>query len=155
MEAIDKLLREHPFFAGMEPSHLAVIAGCGTNVRFEAGEFICREGEDANYCYAIRAGRVALELNSERGDIVIQTLDQDDMLGWSWMIPPYRWAFDARAIEVVRAVRFDCSCLRGKCDDDPRMGYDFMKRYTKVIVDRLEAMRLQVLDMYGKPTVSV
>jgi CRP-like cAMP-binding protein len=155
MEAIEKLLKEHPFFAGMDPSDLATIAGCGSNVRFEAGEFICREGEDANYCYAIRAGRVALELNSERGDIVIQTLDQDDMLGWSWMIPPFRWAFDARAIDVVRAVRFDCACLRAKCDDDPRMGYDFMKRFTKIIVDRLEAMRLQVLDMYGKHTSAV
>jgi len=155
MEGIEKLLREHPFFAGMDASYIATIAGCGSIVRFEAGEFICREGEDANYFYAIRAGRVALELNSERGDIVVQTLDQDDMLGWSWLIPPYRWAFDARAIEVVRAVRFDCNSLRAKCEDDPRMGYDFLKRFAKVIVDRLEAMRLQILDMYGKPVTTV
>lgn len=155
MEGIDRLLREHPFFEGMDPSFIGTIAGCGSNVRFDVGEFICREGEDANYFYAVRSGRVALELNSEHGDIVIQTLDEDDMLGWSWLIPPYRWAFDARAIEVVRAVRFDCSCLRKKCDDDPRMGYDFMKRFAKVIVNRLEAMRLQILDMYGKPTAAV
>ncbi|MBI2212619.1 MAG: cyclic nucleotide-binding domain-containing protein [Acidobacteria bacterium] len=155
MEGIEKLLKEHPFFEGIDAADLATIAGCGANVRFEVGEFICREGEEANCFYAIRAGRVALELSAGNGDIVIQTLDQNDIFGWSWLIPPYRWAFDARAVEVVRAVRFDCSCLRAKCDGDPRMGYDFMKRFAKVIVDRLEAMRLQILDMYGKPTVGV
>lgn len=148
--SIDTLLAEHPFFAGLEPKDLELIAGCATNVRFAAGDKVFSEGEEADHFYVIRFGRVATEIRAPgRGPIAIQTLDEGDVLGWSWLFPPYRWAHDARALDLVRAVAFDGACLRRKCDEDPRLGYELMKRFAQVIIERLGNTRLQLLDVYG------
>jgi len=80
---------------------------------------------------------------------ILQTADAGEVVGWSWLFPPYQWKFDLRAIESVRAVSFDGACLRGKCEQDPAMGFDFMKRFAQVFMQRLEATRLQLLDLYG------
>lgn len=147
---IDALLADHLFFKDMDASHRALIAGCGKNVVFKAGEFLAQSNTPANEFFAIRHGRVSIEIHSAgRGPLLIQTLDAGDIAGWSWLFPPYRWKFDARAIEPVRAIRFDGACLRGKCERDPAMGYDFMKRFAQVFMQRLEASRLQLLDIYG------
>ncbi len=148
---IDSLLAEHPFFKGMDAETLALIAGCGKNVKFEKGKCLAREGEKSKAFYAIRAGRVIVEVHgAERGAIAIESLDEGDILGWSWLFPPYRWIFDARAVEPTRAVMFDAECLRKKCDDNPVMGYDLMKRFARVFAKRIEATRLQLMDLYGK-----
>jgi len=126
-----------------------LIVGCAANVRFEAGEYIFREGEDANQFYIIRHGKVALELfTPERGVLTIQTLGAGDVLGWSWLFPPYRWRFDARALELTRAIALDGTCLRNKCDEDHNLGYELVKRFAQIIIERLQATRLQLLDVY-------
>ncbi len=126
-----------------------MIVGCAANVRFEAGEYIFREGEDANQFYIIRHGKVALELfTPERGVLTIQTLGAGDVLGWSWLFPPYRWRFDARALELTRAIALDGTCLRNKCDEDHNLGYELVKRFAQIIIERLQATRLQLLDVY-------
>jgi hypothetical protein len=81
--------------------------------------------------------------------VVIGTLEAGEVLGWSWLFAPYHWHFDARAVGVVRATAFDGACLRGKCDDDPRLGYELMRRFAAVMIDRLQWTRLQLLDVYG------
>jgi CRP/FNR family transcriptional regulator, cyclic AMP receptor protein len=147
---IEHLLLEHPFFSLMPDSYRAVIAGCGKNVRFETGQFMVRTGDAADQFFAIRHGRVSIELHSpERGPLILQTVDAGEIVGWSWLFPPYRWTFDARAMQQVRAISFDGACLRGKCEQDPAMGFDFMKRFAEVFMRRLEAARLQLLDIYG------
>ncbi len=78
-----------------------------------------------------------------------QTVAEGDVLGWSWLFPPYRWVFDAQALELTRALVFDGTCLRGKCEDDHNLGYELMKRFAHVVVQRLQATRLQLLDVYG------
>src|SRR5262245_43450434 len=134
----------------MTPAYRALIAGCGKNVRFEAGELLSKAEHPANEFFAIRHGRVSVELHSnERGPLILQTLEAGDVVGWSWLFPPYHWKFDVRALEQVRAINFDGECLRGKCERDPVMGYDFMKRFARVFMERLEATRLQLLDLYG------
>ena len=153
MKTIDVLLAEHPFFQGMAPDYLAFIAGCGRNVQFEPGRYIHREGDEAKEFYAIREGKVALELFVPgRGPKTLQTLDTGDVLGWSWIFPPYKWVFDARAVELTKAVMFDGLCLRTKCEGDPALGYDFMKRFAEVVTMRLDAARLQLVDVFGAPT---
>jgi CRP/FNR family transcriptional regulator, cyclic AMP receptor protein len=147
---IDALLSEHPFFKDMKDPYRALIAGCGKNVVFDAGQLLAKTDDPANDFFAIRHGRVTIELHApERGPLILQTVEAGDILGWSWLFPPYRWTFDLRAIEQVRAVSFDGKCLRGKCERDPAMGYDFMKRFAQVFMQRLQATRLQLLDLYG------
>jgi CRP-like cAMP-binding protein len=147
---IDALLAEHPFFKDFAPSYRELIAGCGKNVQISAGRLVAKTGDPANEFFAIRHGRVSIELFSpERGPLILQTLEAGDILGWSWLFPPHRWKFDARAVEDLRAVSFDGECLRGKCERDPAMGYEFMKRFAHIFMERLESARLQLLDLYG------
>jgi CRP/FNR family transcriptional regulator, cyclic AMP receptor protein len=147
---IRDLLAAEPFFRGLDPGYLDFIAGCGTNVRFDAGSMIFREGEPANTFYVLRQGKVALEIHvPERAALVIETQGPGDVLGWSWLFPPYRWQFDARAVDGTSAVALDGACLRRKCDDDTRLGYLLMQRFAKVTQEQLQATRLQLLDVYG------
>jgi CRP/FNR family cyclic AMP-dependent transcriptional regulator len=145
------ILSQHPFFKDLDSKKLQFIAGCASNVRFEEGKFLFRDGEDANNFYVIRAGKVAIEIFSpKRGAITIQTLREGDVLGWSWLFPPYRWHFDAKALELTRAISLDGKCLRNKCEEDHHLGYELMKRFSDVIIQRLQATRIQVLDLYAE-----
>jgi CRP-like cAMP-binding protein len=137
-------------FAGLQPDQLALIAGCAKNVGFAEDELLFREGEPADTFFLLRHGRVALELHApERGGVVIGTLEPGEVVGWSWLYPPYRWHFDARASSQVRAVAFDGACLRGKCEDDKALGYELMKRFGQIMIDRLQTTRVRLLDVYG------
>src|SRR3972149_5511700 len=104
MQTLEPYLAEHPFLKGLDPRHLNIIVGCASNVRFDAEQYILREGEEATNFYIIHQGKVALEIfTSDRGPITIQTIGEGDVLGWSWLIPPYHWHYDARAIEPTSA----------------------------------------------------
>jgi CRP/FNR family cyclic AMP-dependent transcriptional regulator len=150
METLEKILREHPFMKDLEKRHLELITGCASNVVFKPDEFIFREGDEANSFYIIRQGKVIIETYMpEKGPIAIQSREAGDVTGWSWMIPPYRWHFDARAVEMTRAIALDGKCLRGKMDEDHDLGYAFMKKFATIIAQRLEATRIQLLDIYG------
>lgn len=150
MQTLEPLLAAHPFFHDLPAHHLQLIVGCASNVRFDPGQFIFREGEDANQFYLIRHGTVALETVAPGGEtITIQTLDEGEMLGWSWLFPPYRWLFNARATTLVRAIALDGTCLRTKCEDDHDLGYALVTRFAHVIMEQLDATRFQLLDVYG------
>lgn len=150
METLARIVREHPFFVGLSPAFCDLITGCVKNVRFEAGQHLFREGEPADEMYLLRAGRVALEVSARgEGAVLFQTLGEGELVGLSWLVPPYRWGHDARAMEPVRAIAIDAACLRSKCESDPALGYEVMKRFTPVLVERLHATRLQMLDVYG------
>jgi CRP-like cAMP-binding protein len=149
MQTLESVLAEHRFLKGLARPHLLELVDCASNVRFEAGQYIFHQGEEANAFYAIRQGKVALEVFvPERGAVVIEMVTEGDVLGWSWLIPPHRWRFDARAVELTRALAFDGTCLRTRCEEDPDFGYELLKRFSRVITERLEATRLQLLDVY-------
>lgn len=153
MENLEKILKEHPFFAELSDEHIALLVGCAKNVVFKAGEFLFREGEDADSFYIIRHGKVVVEtFVPQKGPISIQTRDTGEVLGWSWLVPPYRWHFDARAFELTRALLLDGKCLRDKLDKDHDLGYELMRRFSLLIAQRLEATRLQLMDIYGNPS---
>jgi CRP-like cAMP-binding protein len=150
-QTLEPLLAQHPFFQGLSAADIQLLAGCATNVVFKAGEMIGREGDAANQFYLLRQGNVALEVYvPERGQVVLQTIGAGEIVGWSWLIPPYQWRFDVRAVELTRALALDGKCLRGKCEDNPRLGYELLKRVAQVFAERLLATRLQLLDVYGK-----
>jgi CRP/FNR family transcriptional regulator, cyclic AMP receptor protein len=149
---LEKPIKEHRFFAGLEPSYCEMIAGCGRNVRFDAGQYLFHEGESADQFFLIRHGRVAFEVTVPgRGAVRFLTLDPGEIVGVSWLVPPYRWNYDAKALELTRAIALDAKCLRGKCEDDHHLGYELMKRFVPELVKRLHTTRLQMLDVYGKP----
>ncbi|MEQ9640563.1 MAG: cyclic nucleotide-binding domain-containing protein [Alphaproteobacteria bacterium] len=150
MEGLQRIVSEHPFFAGLEEGFCGLVCGCARNVRFEAGQYLLREGEPADEFYLIRHGRVALEINDPaRGNLTFMTLAEGDIVGLSWLIPPYRWTFDAKAVELTRAIGIDARCLRQKCEDDHHLGYELMKRVMPSLLARLHETRLQMLDVYG------
>lgn len=150
METLEPILAEHPFFKGLEKHYIELIVGCSSNVRFDAGKSVFRAGEEANEFYLVRHGKVALEVYVPgRGPITIETISEGEILGWSWLIPPYHWRFDARAVDLTRAIALDGKCLRDKCEKDHDLGYELLKRFADIIVQRLEATRLQLLDVYN------
>jgi CRP-like cAMP-binding protein len=150
VRGLDRIVCQHPFFAGLPEAYCTLVTGCAKNVRFEAGQYLFHEGEPANEFYLIRHGRVALEVHApERGPVTFQTLGPGEIVGVSWLIPPYRWTYDARALTLMRAIAMDAACLRQKCEEDHDLGYDMMKRFMPVLIQRLQTTRLQVLDVYG------
>jgi CRP/FNR family transcriptional regulator, cyclic AMP receptor protein len=149
MKTLEGILSKHPFFDGLDPRYIQLAVGCAANVRFNAGEVVFREGEEANNFYLIREGKVALEVFVPgHGSLTIQTLHDGEILGWSWLIPPYHWRFDARAAETTRAIEFDGKCLREKCEEDHDMGYELLKRIASILGERLDATRFQLRGIY-------
>jgi CRP-like cAMP-binding protein len=150
MRTIDQLLTEAPAFEGMDSAHLELIAGCARNEIFKQGAYVMREGDAADRFYVIRAGRLAMEtFIPQRGGLTVETIEAGELLGWSWLVPPYRVHLDVLALTEIHAIAFDAKCLRGKCEQDPALGYELMKRFLPVIVERLQATRLRLLDVYG------
>jgi CRP/FNR family cyclic AMP-dependent transcriptional regulator len=152
MQTLDQLIADAPIFSGLDQRHLELIAGCGGNEHADAGAYLYREGQSAECFYLIREGAIALEIDAPgRGAIVVETLGAGEITGFSWLFEPFRWQFDARAIAPVRLVGFDGLCLRNKCEADHELGYQLMRRFATTAINRLQATRLQLLDVYGNP----
>ena len=149
---LDELMKEHNFFDGFDKEALELMAGCARNETFRAGEYIFKSNSDATHFYIIRHGNVSVELPVPgRGRITLQTVGEHETLGWSWLMPPYRWWADAKAISLVRAISLDAVCLRDKMEDDHELGYRLMQRFVPVLAERLHATTVQLLDLYGLP----
>ncbi|MCG2580288.1 MAG: cyclic nucleotide-binding domain-containing protein [Marinobacter sp.] len=152
MKNIAQIVCEHPFFHGLDGEFCDLVCGCARNVRFNPGDYLFHEGGDADYLYLIRYGQVTLEIAVPgKPSVRFQTLHDGDLVGVSWVLPPYHWAYDARAITLTRAIAMDARCLRKKCDDDPVLGYDVLKRVLPILTSRLHATQMQILDVYGAP----
>jgi CRP-like cAMP-binding protein len=150
VQTLEPLLARHEFFRDLDPGYLSLLVECASNVRFAGGTFLFREGDPAQQFFLIREGKVALEMAAPgRGQLVVQTVGEGGVVGVSWLFPPYRYQFDGRAISPVRALALDGVCLRGHCEQDPRLGYALMQRFARIVVQRMQAARLQLLDVYG------
>jgi CRP-like cAMP-binding protein len=140
-------LAGHAFLAGMAPEHLQALADCGRRVSVSRDELLGQEREPANAFYLIQAGRVGIEMRTpDRGAVRVQTIGPGDVVGWSWLVPPHRWQFDARVLEPVQAVLLDARQLRDRCEQDPALGYQLLKRLLAVVAGRTAATRRQLLD---------
>ncbi len=147
MNELKSMLAEHPFLRGMSARHLGMLARHAREVEFEADQVIFREGEPAYQFYLLRKGRVAIEAYVPKdGHFGIQTLGPGEVLGWSWLFPPYCWHFQARALEPVAAIFLDGARLLVECEKEPALGYDLMKRMAQVIIQRLQATRHCLVD---------
>lgn len=148
---IRPLLADLPLFQGLKEEYLDFLAECGSNEVFQAGKSIFHEGDHADFCYVLRSGRVAVEtVVPGKAPLVIQTLDAGEVLGWSWIQSPFRWNFRGRTLELSRTLTLDAQKIRDRCSIDHDFGYFLLKRFTPIIVSRLQATRLQVMDIYAK-----
>jgi len=149
MQTIAQYLPEHPFFAGLDTSTTNLLAGCASNIHVRTDEFLFREGTPADHFYLLRHGRIAIEVPTPGHPMVLDTVEDGEVVGWSWVVPPYRWTFDGRAVTDVSAVAFDAACLRVKCLANPLLGYDLMMRFVRLMNQRLQSARVRLIDMYG------
>lgn len=152
LDMFARVLHEHAVFQDLTDEQKELVAGCASLMVFQEGAFIYREGQPAQHFYLIRHGRVALEVHVPgRAPLIVDTLRAGEPLGWSWLIPPYRTHFDARALELTRLMSFDAECLRQKMEENPAFGYALHKRMAPVIAARLAAARRRIIDIYGQP----
>ena len=150
IHTIKDILTPHPVFKDFDEETLDLLSGCGRIEHFKKGQFIYREGDEADKVYIIRKGDVAIEIAAPgRPPLVVESLKAGDIAGWSWMVPPYRSSADALAVTDVSAVSLDATCMRGKCDDHPALGYQMFKTWLPHLTKRVRAQRLQLLDLYG------
>ncbi|MCW5940597.1 MAG: cyclic nucleotide-binding domain-containing protein [Fimbriimonadaceae bacterium] len=150
MEDLSRLLSEHPFVHGLEARHVAFLLGCASNVVFQKGDFLFREGGPADKLYLVRYGSVGLQVHfPAKGTHTFNTVGDGEVVGWSWLVEPYVARFDSVALSTVRALALDAKCLRRKCDEDHELGYQMFARIAQVMERRLHAARLQLLDVYG------
>jgi len=153
MQTLETHLAAHPFFAGLEPSSMRGLTDLASSAHYERGKYLFHEGERAAHFYIITEGKVALEtFAAERGTIPIETIETGEVLGWSWLFPPHRWHFGARVVEPTRAIVLDGISLRAKCEEDHHFGYELTKRVAHIMMQRLQATRLQLLDLYNLRT---
>jgi CRP-like cAMP-binding protein len=144
------VVTEHPLFAELDDERASVVAGCAELVRFAPGTRIIEADRPADRFWLLRRGHVDVELHTAgRGTVVLARLGAGDLLGVSWIAPPYRSRFDATAGDVTTALQFDAACLRGKCEADPVLGSVLYRQFAGLMGERLQAARLQLLDMYG------
>jgi len=147
---VARLVASHPLLAGLPGDAVAQVAGCARNVAFAPGELLLAEGDPADTLFLLRRGRVAIEIHApDRGSIVVETVGAGGAVGWSWLFPPYRWQFDARAVGPVGAIAVDAACLRAKADADHTLGHQLVTRVAAVLLERLQATRIRLLDLYG------
>lgn len=140
----------HPFLAGMNHAQLVLLTDCAIAVHFKKGQIIFREGEMANRFYLIESGKVVLESTVGHGDpVLVDTIGAGDLLGWSWMFPPYVWHFTARAAESTNAIFFYGTILREYCERDHSLGYELFKRMSTVMVKRLQGARENMLAFHA------
>jgi CRP/FNR family transcriptional regulator, cyclic AMP receptor protein len=136
-------LTQHPFLAGLKPQHVRLLAQNAMPVDYAAGEFLLRRGDLANRFYLIQQGCVAVESpRPAEPPVEIERLGSGEVLGWSWLFPPYRWHFDARALKPTRAIFLYGTRLREECENDPEFGFELMRRINQVVVQRLQHARL-------------
>jgi CRP/FNR family cyclic AMP-dependent transcriptional regulator len=135
----------HPFVSGMSKHHIHLLAECAMRSHSKAGQVIFREGESANCFYLIEHGKVALESSTLGEPVRIEEIGDGDLLGWSWLFPPYAWHFSARALEDTTVVFFYGTVLREYCEKDHSLGFELFKRMSAVMLRRLQAARQKLL----------
>lgn len=150
-EKLVEYLNKHPVFEGLAPKQQRLIASHATEIQVPAGHRLFKRDEDATEFFLLRAGSVTVEVPSIEGDsLKIQTVKDGSLLGWSWLIPPYRWSFDARADTPSTVIVFDGEKLRAACESDVQLGYQLLKRFAMLMAERLNAARVTAMRHYAE-----
>ena len=151
-KSIEDYLSTHAFFSRMDSSFLKFLSNSVTELRIKKGDVLFKHGNRADKFYLLRNGQISIQVPALMGPTLeIQTLGEDQILGWSWLIPPYRWSFQARALEDSDLLEFDGSAILARCEEDPKFGYDVFKRFATLMSERLDAARQKMMDEWNPP----
>ena len=143
-------LAAHPFLRGISAGQLSLLATAARDVQFPARYRLFEDGGSANRFWLIQSGHVSLDLHVPgEGPVVIASIGMGELLGWSWLFPPYRWAFGAVAATEIEAFEFDAPHVRELCAFDPELGYEVNQRITRVLAKRLQATRIRLITRSG------
>jgi CRP/FNR family transcriptional regulator, cyclic AMP receptor protein len=152
VKTLGEMIVKHPFLNGLDLRHFHLLQQCATTRKFEAGQFIFEEGQEAEQFFLIQTGQVRLDaFVPGRGTIPVQTISAGGALGWSWLFPPYQWHFSAHANKLTELIAFDASFLRHASEANHDFGYELIKRVSGVLLQRLQETRLLLVDFYGFP----
>ncbi|MCG5540195.1 MULTISPECIES: Crp/Fnr family transcriptional regulator [unclassified Halorhodospira] len=150
--SIANILSDQEFFKGLERAHVEFLAECASPRTLEQDEVLFRHGDAARAFYLIRAGGIVLEVPAISGPTLeVQRLGTDQILGWSWLIPPYRWNFNARAEDATELLEFDGAAIIERCESDPAFGYQILKRFSALMSKRLDVARERMMDQWNPP----
>lgn len=148
MQKIYDILKAHPFFKGFNTADLVFLSNCAQNKIFQTGEIIAKENAPANEFYLITHGQVAIITPTYRQEQVLETIGQGDIFGWSWLFPPHKWMYEAKALTTTHVISLNGKCLRDKLEENPALGYKVLKQFSQMMINRLNATRLLLLDVY-------
>ena len=151
-QSIEGYLSGHAFFSGLEPRYLKFISDSATELQLARGETLFRQGERADRFFLVRRGQVSVQVPALVGPALeIQHLNEGQILGWSWLIPPFRWHFFASAVEDSDLLEFDGNAILAHCEKDPKFGYELFKLFAGLMSERLEVARLKMMDQWNPP----
>lgn len=146
----ESYLAKLPFFKGLGKEYIDRLCSHVKAKHLQAGDVVFSQDDKASSFFVIREGQVEVQIPSIYGaPIVVQTLGKNQVLGWSWLLPPYKWHFEARASQDSVILEFDGEALRKQCEEDARMGYELMKHFAALMADRVQAARMRVLEVCG------
>ncbi len=149
MENLESVVKRHPFWRGLDPAYFPFLVEGASWARMDTGETIAAEGEEADRFFLLLHGKVAIEIPaSEREQVTVQLVGPGEALGWSWLFPPFRWHFTARAVEETEVIFWDTHLLRKHGDENPEFGYELACRVSHLLSNRLHATHMQLMQMY-------
>lgn len=152
IQSIEDYLSTHTFFEQLDGSFIEYLAGSATELSIREGEVLFRQGEHADKFYLLRKGQVSVQVPALMGPALeMQIVGENQLLGWSWLIPPYQWNFLARAVEDSNLLEFDGSAILAHCEEDSKFGYELLKRFAALMSDRLNAARQKMMDQWDPP----
>ena len=151
-QSTEDYLSTHTFFSGLDDSYRKFLSNSVTELQIKKGGVLFKQGDRADKFYLLRKGQVSVQVPALMGpSLEIQTLGEDQVLGWSWLIPPYRWIFLARAEEDSELLEFDGGAILARCEEDPKFGYELFKCFAALMSERLGAARQKMMDQWDPP----
>jgi len=152
MSSIEDYLSGHGFFTGLDDGSIKFLSDRATKIRIKDGDVLFKQGEKADKFFLLRSGQMAVQVPALMGPMLdIQTLGSDQILGWSWLISPYRWSFQARALGDSELIEFDGSEILAHCEENTKFGYELFKRFAALMSERLDAARQKMMDQWDPP----
>lgn len=150
--SLEEYLAAQAFFSGLRPEFIEFLVHRARERRIEPGQVLFRQGERARHFYLLQNGGIVIEIPAITGPtLTVQRLGADQILGWSWLIPPYRWNFQARAEEATTLLEFEGDPVLARCEEESEFGYALMKRFAALMSERLEAARQKIMDQWNPP----
>ena len=149
-QSTTEYLSAHEFFSGFSDDALKFLCDCSSIHEIKKGHILFRQGENADKFYVVRNGRLSLQMPAIIGPILeIQTLDKDQVLGWSWLISPYKWNFQTKAEEDSELLQFDGAAILARCEQDPKFGYELLKKFAALMSVGLNAARQKMMEEWN------